>query len=382
MTYVNDELETIDPHATSAYLRLHGWRLARQGELGDRWQFRTDDTVRNIAVPHPDLEAQDRGLMLFTALRVVEEVEQRPVSAIARDLRDGDSDLVSFRVVAPSLANGNIPLAAAPEMLRGALEAIGSAGRAEITPRASFAGGQAPAQVKAFLDRAVVAPAEKGSVILNIRSKVDGSPLAQTSLLAESERPPSEVPFERRALWRLLSGVRAAKTAVHRDTASLSQGDALDDDIEAGLTANLCDALISLAGDANELEARLTVGVRWSLFVPSDEPRTTVDVGRSELDALPVVASTLRAIQPLRDRTIQGFVRNLDREPGHQDGTIRLSADVEGRLSVVRLHLAAADYQSAIDAHAQNVQLEFTGTLEKAGKMWEVTSPRSVVVVP
>jgi hypothetical protein len=381
MTASLDALARIDPRAAAAYLRLHGWILSRTGELGDRWQHRGDDATRNLALPHPDLDEQDRTLMFSTALKVLQEVEQRPALAITRELRDADTDIVMFRLVAPELSDGNIPLVAAPEMLAGALDAIRSAGRAEVERRAAFTGGQLPSQVKTFLDGAVVTPAEKGSVILNVRSKVDATTLAQTSLLSEAQRPPTGVPFERRALWRLLAGVKAAKTAVHRDLATLSDPYALDADIEDGLTANLCDALTNLAGDASDLEARVSVAVRWSLFVPSDEPSTIVEVGRSELDALPRIAETLRAIRPLENRTLRGYVRNLDREPGHEDGTIRLLADVEGRVSVVRLHLAAADYQTAIHAHEQNVELQFSGTLEKAGKIWDVTSPTAVSII-
>jgi hypothetical protein len=372
-----DILGSVDPVAAAAYLRLHGWALTREGELGNRWQYRRDSLVRNVALPHPDLDELDRCLMLSSALRVIEEVEQRPATDITRDWRDGDSDLVSFRLVAPELVDGEIPLLAAPDMLGGALEAIQSAGRAEVAPRPSY-GGQLPSEVRTFLDGAVVTPAEKGSVILNVRSKVDASALAQMSFVSEADRPRDGVPFERRALRRLLSGVRAAKTAVHRDLTRAVDLDAFDSDIDDGLSANLCDALGRLAGDTRELGARVEVGVRWSLFVPSDEPKTVVEVGRSELDALPTVADTLRNIQPLENVTLSGYVRNLDRNPGFSDGNVRLLVEIDGRLAVVRLHLDATDYERAIQAHTRNTELRFTGTLEKAGKIWEVSQPREI----
>jgi hypothetical protein len=373
-----DSLAFISPLAAAAYLRQQGWHLDRAGELGDRWKLRLEDQVRNVAIPHPDLDDQDRSLMLSSVLRVLEETEQRPAATILRDLRDGDSDILMFRVAAPDLVDGNMPLQAAPEMLQGALEAISSAGRAEVQRRPYYGGGQLPAQVKTFVDQARVAPSDKGSVILNIRSKVDPELMAQTSLMPEAERPASDVPFERRAVWRLLHGVRAAKTAVHRDLASRASVDAFDDDIEAGLNANLCDALTHLAGDESELKASVTVSVRWSLFVPSDEPRTNIEVGRNELDALNEVADTLRTIRPLEDRSLTGHVRNLDREPGQLDGTVRVVTDLDGRLAVVKLHLAESDYRTAIRAHDANLPLQFFGTLEKAGRIWEVASPERV----
>jgi hypothetical protein len=49
---------------------------------------------------------------------------------------------------------------------------------------------------------------------------------------------------------RLIGGVRAAKTAAHLDLADRHRDvDLLDDEIGDGLSANLCEALIKLAGE-------------------------------------------------------------------------------------------------------------------------------------
>lgn len=373
-----DSLSEIDPYATAAYLKLHGWDRVRAGELGDRWQLRAFPRNRNVALPHPELEPVDRALMMSSALLVLEEVEQRSISRIARDLLEAGSDIIRFRVSADALQDGEMPLSAAPEMLTGALEAIRAAGRAEIQTRAVYSGGQVPTSVKRFVDLARVGPTERGSVVLHVRSKVTPVPLEQTSLVAEGDRPPSEVPFERRVLRRLLSGIRAGKTAVHREAVDLVTEDALDEDIEAGLSANLCDALAQLAGEKEELGAHIEVGIRWSLFLPSDEPETRVEIGRSELDSLADVARRLRLIVPLTVNRQTGFVKELKRDPGDTDGTVRVLADLDGRSTVIKLFLAEEDYKQALQAHEQNRELIFSGVMEKAGKVWEVAAPTEV----
>lgn len=380
MRELDDTLESISPEAAEAYLSSRGWSLHHEGELGNKWQRQIDDRVRTIAIPHSDLEPHDRSLMFATVLQVLEETELRPGNTIVRELQYGDSDLLMFRLVAPELTEGNIPLQAAPEMIRGALEALTSAGRSEVQRRPYYQGGPLPSIVNSFVEAAHLVPAEKGSVILMIQSKIDADALRQTSLLREMDRPSNDVPFARRALWRLLEAVGAAKSAAHRDLASLTGPDALDDDIERGLNANLCDALTHLSGFDSGFGAQVTVTVRWSLFVPSDEPVSTVKVERPELDALGTVADTLRSIRPLPDRHVFGFVRSLDREPGDQEGTVRLITDLDGRAAMVKLHLAANDYRTALQAHEANKELEFFGTLEKAGRTWEVTDPQNVSV--
>jgi len=375
------DLSSIDASAATAYLRLHGWSRAHEGELGTRWSFRVDGETRNLAIPTADLDAHDRDLMFTAALRVLEDVERRSADAIVRDLHHADSDVVRFHLVAPELSDGEMPVVAAPELLGGALEALTYAARAEVQPRAYYAGGKTPSTVKSFLDGARVGSTEKGSVILTLRSAVDEAQLAQTSLVSEAERPPSTVPFERRALRRLLDGVRAAKTAVHRDVVDVPADEMYDDDIEAGLSANLCDALTHLGGHESEIGAEVEISVRWSLFVPSDEPESSVSVTSGEITNLGVVAERLRSFAAMENRTVRGFVKALQRPPGDADGVAQLLADVDGKTLTVRVRLAAADYHLALQAHDVNQEMEVIGTLEKAGKVWAMVAPTSVAVI-
>jgi len=384
MSAVNGDLAAIDPRAAAAYLALAGWERTNRGELGDRWRYAGGPRARNVAVPSDRLDESDRATMLARVVGVLEEVEGRPPERISADLREADSDLVSFRVVAPSVSRGELPLTAAPAMLNGALEAMKAGARAEMGRRAFYSGGQVPVSVQQFLNGARVGPTEAGSVIVTVRSKVEPSTpdQAQGALIAEAERPPSEVPFGRRALRRLLSGVRAAKTAAHREVTELDASDAFDDEIEDGLSANLCEALTDLAtkDDAGELDAQVTVGVRWALFHPSDEPRTMLEMTTPELKTMSDIATRLRNIGPIPDQRLSGHVRELNREPGERDGTVRVSADIEGRLAVVKLSLAAPDYDIALRAHGENREIEFTGTLEKAGKIWEILAPTAISI--
>ncbi|MDQ3669127.1 MAG: hypothetical protein M3377_02435 [Actinomycetota bacterium] len=384
MSPLQDDLAAVSPEAAAAYLTVAGWERTNRGELGERWRYAGGARVRNVALPGEQLDQADRATMLARVLRVLEEVESRPLERIAADLRDADRDVVRFRVVAPGLTRGELPLTSAPEMLAGAREALRAAGRAEVGPRAFYSGGQVPTPVLNLLDGARVGPTEAGSVIVNVLSKLELTTRdhAQGALVSEAERPPVEVPFARRALRRLLSGVRAAKSASHRDATELDAPDAFDDDIQDGLSANLCEALTDLAtkDDAGELDAQVTVDVRWALSYPSDEPRTLLEMTTPELKTMNGIATRLRNITPIVDQQLSGYVRELSREPGQDDGMVRVSADIEGRLAVVKLHLAAPDYDTALRAHGENREIEFTGTLEKAGKIWEITAPTAITI--
>jgi hypothetical protein len=374
MTSLFDIATQVEPAAAEPYLRAHGWELVHQGELGNRWRLRRDVRTRNIAVPLPSIDKEDQWRMLAAVLQTLSEVEERSPAMVARDLREAAYDLVEFRLIADSLTNGEIPLNAAPELTRGALEAIQSAARAEVAPRAHYA-GRLPSEVEAFLSGAVLAGTERGSVILRVRS-----PMTKLPREPEIDGLARFDSFARRATRRLIDAVQAAKTASHRDPATLS-ADILEEDVDGGLSANLCDALHHLSGAKAGLDARIDLRVRWSLTQPMSTPESEIFVERGEVAELERVAKILKEIQPRPGTTVAGPVVQIRHEPGGQESAVLINADVDGKVRSVRMHLGHADWKIAAEAHIQERQVRATGTLERAGTARELTKPSGITII-
>lgn len=376
MSSLDELARSIDVGAAEPYLRLRGWELAREGQLGNRWRLRCDDGTRNIAVPHRDLDVEDRRHMFVAVLSVLAEVERREPGVIARDLREAAYDLVEFRLVAAALSAGEMPLHAAPELTRGALEAFQAAARAEISPRPHYAQGQLPAEAKSFVNDAVMARPEPGSVILRIRAPL-APELSQTQIAGLSANEMSGVEgFDRRVLKRLVEGVRAAKVAVHRDPTTFD--DEVDEDIEEGLSANLCDALVKLSGAKSDIKAKIELRVRWALTQPSSFLDAEVLVERGEIGQLPRIAKALKQIQPLPGATVQGPVVQVRHLPGDEAAIVVINAFVQGRERQVRMELHAPDWRTAAEAQIAEAEIRATGTLERAGTTRELTSPTAI----
>jgi len=187
-------------------------------------------------------------------------------------------------------------------------------------------------------------------------------------------------PFERRVAERLVEAVRAAKAASHRDPTATDL-DALDDDIEDGLSANLCEALRELAGTDSGLDARIEVRVRWALTRPADEPATSVEVERGELGRLGDIAALLKRIEPQPNVVVTGPVTRFHREPGEPVGEVWLSTNLDDKVRSVRLELERSDYDRAMYAHGRDLEVRATGTLERAGRARELTDPRAFEVL-
>jgi hypothetical protein len=375
MTDLFDLTQQLDMAAAEPYLRAHGWELAYQGDLGNRWRLRQDEDVRNVAVPLLRIDEVDRRRMLVAVLQTLAEIEDRSPLLIARDLREAGSDLIEFRLTAEPLRVGEMPLRAASELTGGAYGALQAAARAELARRPHYAQGTLPTPVRCFLDGATLAGTDRGSVILRVRPPLPPEP-PQPSIDGLS----GSAPFERRVAHRLIEGVRAAKAATHRDLAT-TELDILDDDIEDGLSANLCDALLDLAGTKAGLDARLAIRVRWALTRPVDEAATSVEVERGELGRLPEVAQILKQIDPRPNTTVLGPVTRFHREPGDQVGSVWMLADVEDKARTVRLQLERSDYELAMRAHSRDLEVRAVGTLERAGWTRELTDPSSFEVL-
>ena len=378
MPVINDILsltEQLDRRAAEPYLRAHGWELQHQGSLGNRWRLRRDGRTRNLAVPVGTVDEDDQKRMFVTVLQTLADVENRSPVLIARDLQEAASDLLEFRVIAESLHAGEMPLRAAPELTEGAYDALLAAARAEVQRRPHYAQGTLPANVRGFLDEAKLAGTDRGSVILRVRTPKPAEP-AQPTL----DGTTMQAPLERRVVERLIAATRAAKAAAHRDPAS-DDPDIFDEDIEEGLSANLCDALLELAGTKSGLDGRVAVRVRWALTRPLEEPDARIDIERGELTRLSSVAEVLKQIDPRPNTEVVGPVTRLYREPGVSQGVIWMLADIEGKTRTVKLDLVRVDYERAMEAHRADQEVRAVGTLERAGRLRELSAATAFEIV-
>jgi len=313
--------------------------------------------------------------MLAGVLEVLTEVEHRDANVIAREVANAAFDLLEFRLVAEQLSSGEIPLKAAPELTAGAFEAVQAAARAAVTPRPHFRQGALPSAVRSFIEDAVLAGTARGSVILRVRPPAIEQP-SQVSFEGLEDADS----FERRAMNRLLHGMLAAKTATHRDPTSVDL-DALDEDVEHGLSANLCEALLKLAGTRTGINASVYVNVRWALTRPANEPVSRVSLDRRELAQLERVAEILKEIEPEPDVTVVGPVTATKREPGDATGTIHIHAELDGRVRTVRVELERSDYDVALQAHTNEQEISVTGTLERTGTTRELVGAKGLAIV-
>lgn len=222
-------------------------------------------------------------------------------------------------------------------------------------------------------------PAAEGSYTLTVHTPVPPR-LAQQELLFDSEADQFDLPVERQVSFQLYQAVRAAYEAAE---AALLTSDGLDPfthAVEAGVSANLCEALAGLGGlTGHPFELSLC------LAAVRGDPRELAPV-RFRRDHLPVIrqaAAELRARTPEEDVIVTGEVVRLHREPGGA-GEITLVGRVDDQdpLRRIWIDLPSDAYELAMRAHQDMREVSVTGNLVRCGTRYVLAHPSAFRVRP
>jgi hypothetical protein len=227
------------------------------------------------------------------------------------------------------------------------------------------------------------APAE-GSFILSVHTPVPPRLSAPQASISDQDVmdafEPAE-PFERRVSLKLFDAVRAAHDAANGALVSSNGLDAFTEAVPKGVSANLCEALVGLGGEAGH-------PFDFTLRPAPSRPLRARDLTpiRFRRDHLPVLAS---AAQELRERVAEesvllvGNVVRLHRE-GSGPGEISVAGTIDGddRLRRVWLSLGEEDYSRATQAHQEMSLVSVRGDLVRRGTRRYLINPLAFHLAP
>ncbi len=364
--------------ALRTYLLVKGWYRAAAGAAGERWVGGDGTHKLAIAVPYEHTEPDSIDWLWRKALEGISEAEGRPADELEVDIFSTTTDVVRIRLHGSGVRAGELKLANVPEIYQGVERLIKAAAKSTNAANPS----QAPAGgTKALLDEAVLLPAAAGSVILS----VVGPQLARgdsDSELTIDGLGGTKAAYERRVFERLLTGCHAAKAAadrtLHGKLGSWDQeADPLAAEREAGLTAELCTALLELSGHESGLHASLEVAVGWAAVGEPSTVPARVEFERNAVLALESVQKVLTARSSFADTTVTGRIERASRPSPTEFGEITVAAkfeDIEAKLKFsLRDETSFAQAVDALKAGAAS-NVRFKASLAKDRKAWTVRS--------
>jgi hypothetical protein len=359
-----DALRAISPSALAAYARSEGWHKTET--YGAHSDVYGASNRPEIVLPRTD-RLGDYQTIVSKLLAIFAKVAGRDEMAMYRDLVGADRDTIRVRSSGND-DDGTILIDAGVKVVSQAREMLLAAACAALTPQTVFRAGANQRAVD-YMRRVRLGQTEHGSFVVSLLAPV---PLE----LRPPPEPPVDLawpdvddePYERRVTRCLATSLDASRTAVEGATAG--NPGAFDGAVGEGVSANLCEAVSSLAEQSGSVEISIT----WAKTRPTPEARRTITFTSSDAGILREAARVFRARLPRTDVELSGTVHQLKREDGEATGDITLNAFIDGQLRSVRAILGQTDYGAAIQAHERRTPILLGGDLERVGERWRLNN--------
>jgi hypothetical protein len=159
-----------------------------------------------------------------------------------------------------------------------------------------------------------------------------------------------------------------------RDAAASGDLAVFDDTVSAGVSAELCEGMHSLAGP-NGREP-FEIDFRWARGMPADLAPTSVTFPEGSAEIIVAAAHRLRQHSPSGEVIVTGMVESLYDQPAREDRwRIRVRGEVsgtKGNRRVLWVRLGQSTYHAALTAHREQHRVRARGALSGAGQRAEL----------
>jgi hypothetical protein len=345
-----------------SYLASKGWE--RDGDWRGATVWRLGSMAR-LLVPERQ-EYDDDADLIRDAIAKIAKYEQRPESDVRQDIAEPMTDAQYFRLH-PQAPSGSIPLPEGAKAVNAILELFKHVATAteQGIPQMHFE-GRRTSQVNDFLHAVRLGAAIPGSYILTSRSPAE--PMGQAQLDLGSSVPRFS---GRRTLANLHSSMAAARKAAQFAIRQRGELGPFYEEVENGVSANLCWALGDLGGEGRTHP--FEIGFSWARGMPGQPPVPEMRFTGSMPAILARAGNELAEVARSGPARITGIITDLHDVPGEPSrvkiqGELRKlgTPSTQGKTTVLQhrpiwVVLHGADYRSAIEAHGETWQVEAEG---------------------
>jgi hypothetical protein len=348
------------------YLVYAGWHRHQETWHGASIWSNADGA--EILVPANN-DLADTNLRIAEVLSVLTSEEERPAAEIVTDINTPFDDIQWYRTLP---GDGFMSLSAGLQTLQSARDLIAVAARTVVHGTLPVIPRGTPGAVGELLQQIQLGPSNTADHVFTVRI-----PLATPARTAGDGHPPTALddtppgaPLGRQVGHRLRAAVMAAQQAAMH-AAERDDLAGFDSTVAAGVSANLCEALIGLAGRG--LNQPFEIAFRWGRGLPTDVPvdsvrfpsgtATAIREGAIRLRQLgspPVAASTatmVGLVESLHGQSASGYWQITLRGDLTANGVIESARALQVLLSSVET------YDRAIAAHRSRERVRARGEL-------------------
>jgi hypothetical protein len=356
-----EALRAISPAALAAYARGQGWQKTEA--YGAHSDVYGAADKPEIVLPRTD-RLGDYPTVISKLVAIFAKATEQDELATYRDLISADRDVVRIRSFGGD-DDGSVLIDSGVEIVVQSRQMLLAAACAARSPQPLFRTG-ANKEATDYMRRVKLGQTEHGSFVVTLLAPVP--PLLQPCLDLRWAWFDDE-PFERQVTRRLVTALDASRNAT--ELAASGEGvNAFEKAIEAGVSANLCEAVASLI----EQSSGLDIGLTWARTRPTPEAHHRIAFSTKDAEILKEAARTFRSRHPQPDVSLFGTVHKLKRDHDEVEGLVTLKAIVDDKLQSVRAVLDQANYSVAVKAHDKKTPVIVKGDLERVGQRWQLTN--------
>lgn len=332
----------------------------------------SEDGAEDVELVVPrERVGSDYDRRMLDAIRILSVVEDRDPREVINDVRMVGYDVVRSRIPDTLVHNDTIHLEIAANYTAGIKSLLSSIATTQIDPLPYFL--RVRKEAKDFADNCRFGHTFRGSFGFTIESAI--APNDEPALPEMGQT----APFERLVIQRFARGMQSLCDAVRKDDPATLVAEA-----KFGFSANAYEQLASLIEETSPggMDFAFSFSPEW-VAPPELSKARDFSIGQPHVEVARTAAKLLRTEFVPRPEKVFGRVVRLESEAdpsdllnpaGEREIAIQWTSADLGDIQV-RVRLVPKDYLLALGAHASGRPVSVTGTLEKRGRPWVLTSP-------
>lgn len=362
-------LLSISPAQLMAYLRSKGARQVDEfSGKATVWSYGDEELLVPLATRFADYAAR-----MADILASLEREEDRSQLQILTDLQNSGFDVVRVRNVSEDTRTGTLNFMRSVDFVAQTRDLLLAAACSAATHKISYP-GRKPQDAERFMDNVRFGQTVQGSFVLQILSPVAPELRKQGSLLDQTE----ELPYERRVIPTLESGLKALNSAVQQASNDINL-DHFQQAAPQGLTTNLCDAL---AGLYDSLKPQyIEFSITYSVNRQQTHPLARISVDAGYIPLIREASARIKDTEPEPEQMVRGLVTGLESDNPRETGVIKIKDVMASRPRLLLVELSGEDYTRALAAHINRQLVELTGTVVKSGRTLRLVADSPLTIV-
>ena len=359
------------PAIFSDFLLASGWTSK---STDSRWA--SFENENNIRIDIPLLEnAPDYSIAVAQVISELSDFLEIHPSALLRNILAEGKDLIRVRIKSANTRDGQLNVEVGKDVFQGVHKLLSAVGASLFNPRAVHSSRRS-AGVSKLLRNTKFGLPEIGSYVVVIENPLPPSFNTQQELELDGELT---LPDERRLSLKFFDSIAALEGAIRlsqitKDLAPFT------DNINAGISANLCEAITQIIDgtEAEEIEIGSTFSARWPS--PRLHSSSSKIITSAAVPVLKEASKRMRENVEYGTTTLKGPVVQLQSEDSTCGGTFAIIWHSENVTRKIWVEVGEKDYKNVIRAHRDGHLVKLTGELKRRQK-WTLANPRELGVI-